>query len=50
MVRRDVEGGRGVLAADHEGAFYDRVVARAVDGGRAEDVFAGGFQAGEEST
>lgn len=40
VVGRNVEGGRGVLAADHKGAFYDGVVTRAVDGGGAEDVFA----------
>jgi len=37
------------LAADDEGALDDGVVGFAVDGGAAEDVFAGGFEAGEEA-
>ena len=48
-VGRDVEGGRGVVAADDEGALDDGVVGHAEDGGSAEDVLAGGFEAGEEA-
>ena len=46
----DVEGGLFFLAADDEGTADDAVVGFAVDRGAAEDVFAGGFEAGEEST
>lgn len=49
VVRGDVEGGFGVLAADDEGALDDGVVGHAVHGRGAEDVFAGGFEAGEET-
>jgi hypothetical protein len=49
-VRGDVEGGEGLLAAHHEGTADEAVVARAVDGGRAEEVLARGFEAGEETT
>ena len=50
MVGRDVERGLFFLAADDEGAADDAVVGDAVDGGAAEDVFAGGFEAGKETT
>lgn len=38
------------LATDDEGATDDAVVGFTVDGGAAEDVFAGGFEASEETT
>ena len=44
-----VESWLGFLAADDEGALDDGVVFLAVDGRGAEDVFAGGFEAGEEA-
>ena len=49
VIRGYVEGRLGFLAADDEGALDDRVVLLAVDGSRTEDVFAGGFEAGEEA-
>ena len=45
-----VEGWLGLLAADDEGALDDGVVLLAVNGSGTEDVFAGGFEAGEEAT
>ena len=45
-----VEGWLGLLAADDEGALDDGVVLLAVNGRGTEDVFAGGFEAGEEAT
>ena len=38
------------MAADDEGALDDGIVLLAVDGRGTEDVFAGGFEAGEEAT
>ena len=49
VVGSDVKGGQRILAADDEGAFDDRVILFAKDGGGAENVFAGGFEAGEEA-
>jgi len=49
VVRGDVEGGLLLLAADDERALDDGFVGFAVDGGAAEDVFAGAFEAGEEA-
>jgi hypothetical protein len=45
----DVEGGEGLVSAHEEGTADDGVVAAAVDGGGAEEVFAGGFETVEES-
>ena len=50
VIRGYVEGRLGFLAADDEGALDDGVVLLAVDGSGTEDVFAGGFEAGEEAT
>lgn len=50
VIRRDVERGESVLAADDKGADDDGVVGLAVDRGRAEDVLAGGLETGEEAT
>ncbi len=49
VIGRDVEGGLGLLAADDEGALHDGVVGFTVHGRAAEDVFAGGFETGEEA-
>ena len=45
-----VEGWLGLLAADDKGALDDGVVFLAVNGRGTEDIFAGGFEAGEEAT
>jgi hypothetical protein len=50
VVGGDVKRWHGFVAADEEGTSDDGVVADAVDGGSAEDVFAGGFETGEETT
>ncbi len=50
IVGRDVEGGLLFLAADDEGTADDTVIGSAVDRGAAEDIFARGFEAGEETT
>lgn len=49
VVGGHVEGSLGVVAADHEGAFDDRVVGHAVDRGGAEDELARCLEAGEET-
>ena len=49
VIRRYVEGWLGFLAADDEGTLDDGVVFLAVDGRGTEDVFAGGFESGEET-
>ncbi len=49
VVWGDVESGLLLLAADDECTLDDGVVGFAVDGGAAEDVFAGAFEAGEEA-
>lgn len=49
VIRRYVEGWLGFLAADDEGALDNGVVFLAIDGRGTEDVFAGGFESGEES-
>ena len=46
----DVEGRGCVLATDDKGTLDDGIVGFAVDGGGAEDVFAGGFETGKEAT
>ena len=50
VVWSDVESGFLFLAADNEGAADDAVISFAIDRGAAENIFAGGFEAGEEST
>ncbi len=45
-----VEGWLGLLATDDEGTLDDGVVLLAVNGRGTEDIFAGGFEAGEEAT
>lgn len=45
-----VKGWLGFLATDDEGAFDDGVILFAVNGRGTEDVFARGFEAGEEAT
>jgi hypothetical protein len=50
IVGRDIECRLFFLAADDEGTANEAVVGLAVDRGAAEDVFAGGFEAGEETT
>lgn len=50
VVGSDFESGCGFLATDQEYPFDDRGIGFAKDGGTAEDVFAGGFEAGEETT
>lgn len=46
----NVEGGKCLVTSNHECTADDAVVRRAKDGRSAEDVFAGGFEASEEST
>ena len=49
VVGRYVEGGKRLMAADEEGAFDDGVICLAEDGAGAEEVLAGGFEAGKET-
>ena len=49
VIRCYVEGWLGFLAADDEGALDDGVILFAIDGRGTEDIFAGGFEAGEEA-
>ena len=49
-VRGDIESGESLVATDKEGTLDDGVVAGAIDGGGAEDVFAATFKTGEEAT
>ena len=50
VIRRNVKGGLLFLAADDEGTADDTVVSFAVDRRAAEDIFARGFEASEETT
>lgn len=50
IVGSDIESWEGLIAADHEGAFDDRVAGYAVNRGCAEDVLPGCFETREEAT
>ncbi len=50
VVWGNVKCGLFFLTTDDEGTADDAIVSLAVDGGAAEDVFAGGFEAGEKTT
>ena len=49
IIRCDVKSWLCLLAADDECTLNNGIVFDAVDGGGAKDVFAGSFQAGEET-